>query len=273
MNRANSSPFLLISLMETLKVGIIQFDPKWNAVQDNLQTLEKLLASYEGKSDLVVLPEMFSTGFNIKPDNKLVQENAKVEDWMQNIAVWSGFALTGSVVKEVKGRLLNNMVMFTPDGKRFEYTKRHLFAFGRETDMFERGASREEWIYKGWRIRPALCYDLRFPVWLRNDTDYDLLLICANWPTERIEHWKLLLQARSIENLAFVAGCNRTGKEPSGLKYSGESRIFGFDGKPLMKIADENMSKITVLNKREMLHYREQYGFLQDRDSFFLPKK
>ena len=171
--------------MKNLRVNLIQFDPKWNAVSENLHSLEKLFSDYEGKTDLVILPEMFSTGFNINPDRKLIEEQVKVLDWMENIAQWSGFALCGSVVREIDGKLYNAMIMYTPEGEKFEYFKRHLFGFGRETEVFSAGEVRTDWEYKGWKIRPAICYDLRFPVWLRNDSEYDILLLCANWPKRK----------------------------------------------------------------------------------------
>ncbi len=258
--------------MKNLRVSLIQFDPKWNAVSENLQSLEKLFSEYEGKTDLVVLPEMFSTGFNINPDRKLIEEQSKIPDWMENVARWSGFALCGSVVRESEGKLYNNMLMYSPEGEKFEHYKRHLFSFGRETEVFSAGSDRSDWLYKGWQIRPAICYDLRFPVWLRNDSDYDVLLLCANWPKERIHHWKMLLQARSIENLSYVIGCNRVGKEPSGLNYSGESNIFKFDGSSLLSLKDEMASKTVNLSIDELKAYRNEFKFLDDRDEFSIIK-
>ncbi len=256
--------------MNELKIQFIQFSPIWGNVKMNLDNLERIFSRISNDTDLVVLPEMFSTGFVVQPSDSLVRENACVLDWMMGLSSRYNFAITGSMMSLKEEKLWNEMVMVHCDDVFPSYFKRHLFSYGRESTKYSSGQDRIVWNFKGWKIFPCICYDLRFPVWLRNNLEYDLLLCVANWPVQRIEHWTALLKARAIENLSYVLGVNRVGVEPSGLEYNGNSCFFDCEGKQLWLSGEEEISPLISLTMDNLIQYREHFGFLSDRDDFEL---
>lgn len=251
-----------------MKVSVIQFNPVWSEVRHNLDLLTPLIQQLQSKTDLVVLPEMFCTGFNMKPEEQLIIDQEIVPGWMQSLASSCNFAITGTVMARSNGILYNRMYFVSPDKSLLFYDKKHLFGYGGEKDYFASGNERVVWKYKGWKIKPVICYDIRFPVWMRNDSDYDLILCSANWPERRIQHWNKLLQARAIENLSYTIGANRVGAEPTGITYTGESVFINFSGELLKSMNAQELICTCELNKDELLEYRNQFRFLDDRDKF-----
>jgi omega-amidase len=251
-----------------LKVQMLQFSPAWEQVDENLTRLDEIFLQIQDSVDLVVLPEMFSTGFVVRPSEAVIQQNAKTLPWLIQKSSSLGVAIAGGILSYKEGELRNELVMVSPQGVFTSYYKRHLFTYGAESEYFTAGKERVVWDYKGWRIFPCICYDLRFPVWLRNNLNYDLMLCVANWPVQRLEHWKGLLKARAIENLSYCLGVNRVGKEPTGLEYSGSSCLFDFQGNPLGCMGQEEISPLLVMDKEELMAYRNHFGFLSDQDCF-----
>lgn len=255
-----------------MKVSVIQFNPIWSKVQYNLEQLTILIQQLNSTTDLVVLPEMFSTGFNMNPDEQLINDQLIVEEWMQSLADSCQFAITGTYMFNSNGQLFNRMIFARPDNEPLYYDKRHLFSYGGENNHFTAGHQRLIWNYKGWKIKPVVCYDLRFPVWLRNDikADFDLLICTANWPEKRIQHWNKLLQARAIENLAYVVGANRFGEEPTGIVYNGQSLFVDGSGEVIKTMNDGEIVCTCTLDLDRLKEYRKQFRFLDDRDNFEL---
>jgi predicted amidohydrolase len=255
-------------------VSLVQTDLHWHDAAANRQTLTEQLANSlngPGLTDLIVLPEMFTTGFSMDTAQAEVLEGPTLA-WLREQAARYDAAITGSVMLTDGRHYYNRLLWVRPDGTYSTYDKRHLFRMSGEHEVFTPGAEHliEEW--RGWRIQPLVCYDLRFPVWSRNSAHapYDLLLYVANWPHARVNAWKLLLQARAIENLAYVAGVNRIGTDGLGQEYSGYTTLLDPRGEPLAQTG----SLPTVLTRRLMRHslreLREHLSALLDADEFEL---
>ena len=224
----------------------------------------------EEKPDIIVLPEMFSTGFTMKPEKVAEKEDGPTIAWMMGLARKHDSAICGSFVIEEKGQYLNRFYFLSPEGQIVEYDKRHLFSYGKESDHYKPGLNRVSFMYKGWKIIPFICYDLRFPVWMRNIDEADLYIGVANWPDTRIDAWDTLLRARAIENQAYVVAVNRIGDQPGGLQYNGHSALIGYDGAIQDFNANEEVMIHGILDKEEMYKYRREFNFLADRDAFEL---
>lgn len=227
-------------MKDQLQVSVVQSEILWNRVGENLAAIESLLADAE-PSDLIVLPEMFATGFvadQLPPET----ETAHILDWMRNLAQRHSAAVAGSVTVSEGGFRYNRLFFVTPDGETGTYDKRHLFCRSLEPELYRAGDTLPIFEYAGWKICPQICYDLRFPVWCRNrfengEYKYDLLLYVANWPEARVEVWNTLLAARAIENQCFVVGCNCVGVDTLGHRYSGASQIVGPTGRVMERAA------------------------------------
>ena len=208
-----------------LSLTIIQSDIIWEDPHSNLKHLDELLQRIKLPSDVILLPEMFNTGFTM--DNKRLAEssNGSTFNWMVSKAAETNNAITGSFIYYENEKFFNRLYWVNPDGEFFFYDKRHLFTMGKEDQFYEKGKKRIIINYKGWRICPLICYDLRFPVWARNNNAYDLLIYVANWPAARNHVWNILLRARAIENQCFVAGINRVGRDGQNIHYIGESCV------------------------------------------------
>lgn len=217
-----------------LKLALLQMDCQWEDRTANLKHADSLLNLVD--ADLVVLPEMFATGFSMQPERVAESMSGPSVEWMQQEAAKRQIALFGSLaiheLVEERTCYFNRLVFVFPNGKICWYDKRHLFRMGGENEHYEPGVKRLVVEYLGWRICPLVCYDLRFPVWSRNGDDYDLLLYVANWPAPRRKVWNTLLEARAIENLCYVAGVNRVGKDPL-TTYVGDSVIVDYKGNPI----------------------------------------
>lgn len=249
-----------------LTVAVLQADLVWENKAANLSRFEERMAQLPA-CDLVLLPEMFSTGFSMNPE-RLAEETEKSLHWMSLQARQIGAALCGSVMVLENGQYFNRLLFVEPSGKHHPYDKRHLFTMGSEPEHYSAGKDRLLVDYLGWKILPLVCYDLRFPVFSRNDCQYDLLLYVANWPARRASHWKTLLAARAIENQCYVAACNRVGKDGNEVDHSGDSMIIDCWGQPLQHSAGKEETLLATLSMAELQSTREKFPVLNDRDDF-----
>lgn len=252
-----------------MKITLIQTDLLWNDPAGNRARFEQKIAE-AGSADLIVLPEMFSTGFCTQPRLAAEPLGGETLPWMKRIAQKTDCALAGSVAVEENGNYFNRFYFVKPDGSVSQYDKRHLFTYGGEHKEFTAGDKRVIVEYKGWRILLQICYDLRFPVWSRNRNDYDLALYTANWPTPRVDAWSALLRARAIENLCYVAGINRTGTDPN-CSYCGKSALLDFKGQTLEDVEPGKEALLSAeLDADALRDFRKNFQALQDADRFSL---
>jgi omega-amidase len=254
-----------------LHITLIQSDIVWEDKSANLQHYERLLGKITGPRHLVVLPEMFSTGFSMAPERLAEPMDGETVKWMIRMAVAHRCILAGSLIIEEAGNYYNRMLWVQPDGQTGCYDKRHLFGFAGEDKHYTAGKDRKIAQVNGWRINLQVCYDLRFPAWARNRGDeYDVLLYVANWPAPRSLAWKTLLQARAIENQCFVVGVNRIGQDAKGNDYLGESSVFGPMGEQLWQQAGTEAVQTLTLDKEILDQTREKLPFLKDADNFLI---
>lgn len=255
-------------MSEILEVVGIQSELFWEDVDRNLDHFTKKLDTISN-ADLIVLPEMFSTGFTMNPEKVAETMQGKSVYWMVQQAQKKAVAITGSLVIKEKESFYNRSVFVFPDGSVQYYDKRHLFTLAGEQEKYTSGSNKLVVTYKGWEICPLICYDLRFPVWSRNTENYDVLLYVANWPQPRITAWDTLLRARAIENLCYSVGVNRVGVDDNEHKYSGHSTIINPVGEILSELPEneEGIIKATF-RKSELKEIRNKLGFLNDKDQF-----
>ena len=257
-------------MQDKLKVALIQSDLAWeNAVENRSRFSEKF--NTLGETDLIVLPEMFNSGFTMDPQNVDEHMSGKTVSWMREEAGRLNSAISGSLVINEDGNYSNRMIFMRPDGTYNIYDKRHTFTLAGEHEVYKRGTNRVSVDYLGWKINLQICYDLRFPVWARNTDDYDLIIYVANWPKARIDAWDTLLKSRAIENMAYCIGVNRVGMDPNGFEYPGHSALYDPLGK-LCSSLEHNQEDTGVyeLDKSQIEIPREKLKFLTDRDRFSL---
>lgn len=259
--------------MSTLRITIIQTSLHWENKQANLQMLEQKIAAIQEKAEVVVLPEMFSTGFSMKPAALAETMDGETVQWMKRVAAEKKIILTGSVIIEEEGNYYNRLIWMLPNGQYGVYDKRHRFAYAEEDKHYTAGNKRLIASVKGWKINLLICYDLRFPVWARQqaqpgEMEYDLLIYVANWPERRVHAWKTLLQARAIENQCYVVGVNRTGDDGNDIHYSGESMVIDPLGEVLYTKKDAEDIFTIELDKRHLDAVREKFPFWKDADDF-----
>lgn len=258
--------------MESIRISIIQTDIVWENKQENLRLLYEKLQSLRGTTEIVVLPEMFSTGFSMQ--SKILAEPNSGET-ITTLKRWTSqlqLAICGSYIATDNGQFYNRAFFLTPKGEEFYYDKRHLFRMGREAEHFSAGDKRLIIPYRGWNIRLLVCYDLRFPVWSRNiNNGYDLLIYVANWPVARRLAWDTLLRARALENQCYVCGVNRTGTDGYHLEYNGGSKVYSAYGEEVASLPDgqEGMATVT-LNMASLNQFREKFPVWKDADEFHL---
>nr|WP_321411691.1 amidohydrolase [uncultured Carboxylicivirga sp.] len=254
--------------MNVLNIALVQHDIVWEDTNHNLTNLNRLLGSLDDKVDLVVLPEMFHAGFTMNPQKVAQSFSGEVLSWMKNKAQDLKVCLIGSVVFTAGEKFFNRLFVFYPDGEFKYYDKRHLFGMGGENKLYEAGQERLIFEYKGWKICPLICYDLRFPVWSRNTVDYDLLIYVANWPQPRREVWSVLLRSRSIENQCFVVGVNRVGTDMN-CSYSGDSVVVNPKGNPILQFEEGQEAVRSIeISKDELIQFRDRFSVWKDRDDF-----
>jgi len=254
--------------MSDLRVCLVQADLIWQNKTENLNLLYAMLKSVVAV-DLIVLPEMFSTGFTMNAKDYATSVEGEAVQWMKQLAKEKNACVVGSLIIAEDGKYFNRLFWMQPDGVQKTYNKRHLFTLAGEEKVFTAGQERLIVAYKGWRIMPLVCYDLRFPVWSRNNLNYDLLLYVANWPERRSYHWQQLLRARAIENQSYVVGVNRVGNDGNGVFHSGNSAAVGPLGEELTNVLPEKASTtIVTLSKENLKEVRQKFRFLNDQDDF-----
>jgi len=256
--------------MSTLIITGIQSSLHWEDKEANLQMFEEKIFSISQPTEIVVLPEMFSTGFSMQPKKLAEPMNGETVEWMKQIAAKKKIILTGSVIIEEDRNFYNRLVWVLPNGQIGYYDKRHLFAYGDEDQHYTAGKKRLIASVKGWKINLMVCYDLRFPVWSRQqgDFEYDVLIYVANWPERRVHAWTTLLRARAIENQSYVIGVNRTGDDGNKIPYTGESMAVDPMGEILYHKNDEEDVFTVTLDKSHLEKTREKFPFWKDADRF-----
>ena len=275
--------------MSTLTITTIQSNLIWEEKSANLRLLEQKIAGIEEKTEIVVLPEMFNTGFSMCPEALAETMDGETVEWMKRVSRENGIVLTGSLMIEEAGNYYNRLVWMLPNGQYGHYDKRHLFAFGEEDKHYSPGNKRLIASVKGWKINLQVCYDLRFPVWARqapshelrsfplqgtpkgeefSAPEYDLLIYVANWPERRSHAWKTLLCARAIENQCYVVGVNRVGSDGKNVYHSGNSLVIDPLGQVLYHMADEEDVNTITLQKEMLEDVRSKFPFWKDADKF-----
>lgn len=254
--------------MEALRVSLIQSAIEWEAPAANLAHYAAQIAKLPA-TDLIVLPEMFTTGFIMEPAKHAETSTGPALRWMHQQAKATSAAITGSLVIEQGGHFFNRLYFVQPDGTEAQYDKRHPFSMSGEHLHYRAGRERLIVHYRGWRICPLICYDLRFPVWSRNEAAYDLLIYVANWPDRRSYDWQTLLKARAVENQCYVVGVNRVGEDANGHHYRGNSCVIDPGWRKTLYDADTTPSLHTAtLSGTHLLEVRKKLPFLQDQDQF-----
>lgn len=271
--------------MSTLAITTIQSNLHWEDKLANLKMFEEKINSVTEKMEVVILPEMFSTGFSMKPELLAEKMDGLSIQWMRKITAAKNIVLTGSLIIQDEGNYYNRLIWMLPNGDYGCYDKRHRFAYAGENQHYAAGNKRLIASIKGWKINLQICYDLRFPVWTRQtcpplagqDRDpgtpypeYDVLVYVANWPQRRIHAWKTLLQARAIENQCYVVGVNRTGEDGNNIYYSGESMVVDAMGETLYTTANQEDIFTINLEKSKLEEIRTKLPFLKDADRFLI---
>ena len=267
--------------MPTLTITTIQTNLIWEDKQANLNMLEQKITAIEEKTEIVVLPEMFSTGFSMKPELLAETMDGETIMWMKRVSREHGIVLTGSLMIKEEEKYYNRLVWMLPNGQYGYYDKRHLFAFAEEDKHYSAGNKRLIASVKGWKINLQVCYDLRFPVWARQsplssrrgdggEVEYDVLIYVANWPERRSHAWKTLLCARAIENQCYVVGVNRVGTDANNIAYSGNSLVIDPLGQVLYHMADKEDVNTITLQKEMLDDVRSKFPFWKDADDFMI---
>ena len=256
-------------MSDILRLSLVQADLVWGDVNANLNQFTQQLANLKGKSDLIILPEMFTSGFMMSGKDEIATHTDTVVAWMCEQAKYLDSHIMGSIIVNESDAYYNRMFTVSPQADISTYDKRHLFRMGNEHEHFMSG--KEKGIVKigDWQIRPIVCYDLRFPVWSRNQQDYDLLVCVANWPDARRDVWNTILKARAIDNQAYVAGVNRVGKDGMGLSYAGDSSLFDARGILMGKCEDYKNDIQTIhLSLDKLRNFRTKFPVYLDADEF-----
>ena len=255
--------------MDSIRISIVQTDIVWENKQENLRLLHEKLQSLCGTTEIVVLPEMFSTGFSMQSDMLAEANSGETITTLKQWASLFQVAICGSYITVDNGRYYNRAFFLTPEGEEFYYDKRHLFAPGGEARQYTPGDSRAVVEYGGVRFLLLVCYDLRFPVWSRCRGDYDAILCCASWPAPRREVWRTLLRARAIENQCYAAGVNRVGDDPAA-RYAGDSALVDFKGRTMVEAGGGERILTGVFDTEALAAFREKFPAWRDADEFVL---
>jgi len=254
--------------MQTLTIAIIQAELHWHDAASNRAQFSAAIQSIDKPVDLIVLPEMFTSGFTMDAAANAETMDGQSIAWMHDMAVAANASVCGSLIIAADGGFYNRFVYMPPDGDLSSYDKRHLFRLADEQRHYASGSEIIAFELNGFRICPMICYDLRFPVWSRNRDDYDVLVYVANWPSRRHFAWDTLLRARAIENLSYVVGVNRCGSDENGLAYIGGSCIVDYLGADLANLQDKTGIASATLDKNALLEFRERFAFDKDADRF-----
>lgn len=262
--------FIFTPKQKTMKVALVQTDLIWKNPRANLRAFEEQFKKIEPDTDLIVLPEMFTTGFTMHPEAVAETMSGNTITWLKQQAIEKQCAITGSVVITENGNYYNRLIFAFPDGEISYYDKRHLFTLAGEEKKYTAGKEKLIVNYKGWKICLLVCYDLRFPVFARNTEDYDLLVYMANFPERRISAWDILLPARAVENMSYTIGVNRIGLDENQNSYTGHSQVLDCLGNYVLPTQTEKGIYYAVLDKNNQIDLREKLGFLNDRDTFLI---
>ena len=248
-----------------MNITLVQSELYWEVIEKNLLGFEEKLKNI-GQTDLIILPEMFSTGFSMNAASVAETMDGSAINWMRKTAMKKNCALTGSLIIKENGKFFNRLIFMRADGSFEQYDKKHLFTMAKEEETYAAGTEKIIIEYKGWKICPLICYDLRFPIWNRNLEDYDLAIYVANWPDRRSYHWRSLLTARAIENQCYVAAVNRVGTDGKDLYYSGYSSLIDPAGEILYQKADSEDIQQFDISLEHLKEVRTKLPFLKDRD-------
>jgi predicted amidohydrolase len=253
-----------------MKVALIQSSLVWENPKANRNHFEEKINALTEQVDLIVLPEMFTTGFTMNPEAVAETMQGETIQWLLSLAKTKNSAITGSLIITENDNFYNRLVFIFSSGEIHFYDKRHLFTLAGEDKVYTSGKEKLVIEYKGWKICPLICYDLRFPVFARNTEDYDVLIYVANWPKPRINAWDILLKARAVENMCYTIGVNRTGFDDSNFEHVGHSQVVDFLGNYILEPQETEGVFIIEVQKENLLETRNKLGFLNDRDSFEL---
>lgn len=253
-----------------MRVALFQTKLIWERPKENRSLIQEYINSCDEEYDLLVLPEMFTSGFTMNPERVAEKMDGETIEWLKLVAIEKNIAITGSLVIEESENYYNRLVFVFPNGNIQYYDKRHLFTLAGEEKVYKAGKEKLIVEYKGWKICPFICYDLRFPVFSRNVENYDLLIYVANWPKPRIQAWNSLLKARAIENISYLVGVNRIGADDNEMEYVGSSQVVDYLGNERLNCDDEQGIFIIELDKQEMIETRNKLNFLNDKDSFII---
>jgi len=257
-------------MKENLNLSLIQSHIFWEDVDKNLSYFERLISKIS-QTDIILLPEMFNTAFCPKSNHLAEKMDGKTINWMQEISKQKNCAIAGTLMITKNEKVFNRLVWISASGEIHTYDKYHLFSLIKEERYISKGQGRLIIEEQGWKICPLICYDLRFPVFSRNNVDYDIVIYLANWPVKRIDAWDTLLKARSIENQCYTIGVNRVGEDGSGALFNGHSKVFDSFGKELLSATDNTEEVLQIsLSLDDLKLKRRQMNFLQDRDDFTL---
>lgn len=260
-------------MQQTLNIALVQADLFWEDPEKNRLYFTKIIDDLDSTVDVVVLPEMFTSGFTMQAKAVAETMQGNTVSWMLALASKTNIAIAGSVVIFENNNYYNRFLFVEPSGKTTYYNKRHTFTLAGEHNVYTAGKTKVIIAYKGWKICPLICYDLRFPVWSRNVEYYDVLLYVANWPVNRIDAWDSLLKARAIENMSYCIGVNRVGVDGLGMAYCGSSSAYDVLGKKITEIPlNKAIHHVVTLHKTHIEKYRRTLRFLEDKDAFNLLK-
>jgi omega-amidase len=254
-----------------LRVSLIQANLHWESAEKNIEMFTRKIQDIEEDTNLIVLPEMFSTGFTMNAAANAEAMDGVTVQWMRKMAFQKQAVIVGSIIVEEDKKYYNRLIWMRPDGSFNHYDKRHLFRLAGEENTYTQGKHQWIMVWKGWKIYPLICYDLRFPVWSRRkkDFDYDLLLYVANWPERRVQAWKTLLPARAIENQSYVVGLNRVGEDGNAMTHSGDSMVIDFKGNVMSNFEPGKEKTETIsLDIQPLIDFRQQFAFAEDADDF-----
>ena len=254
--------------MNDLTISLLQTNLVWQQPQANCDHISKALLEHDTKTDLIVLPEMFNSGFTLDAMKVAETMDGETVNWMQKLSTEHQAAVTGSLVIRENKQNYNRMVIAFPDGNLQWYDKKHLFRMAKEQERYSAGSKRVIINWQGWRIALYVCYDLRFPVWCRNQNDTDLMLFVASWPAVRSYPWQTLLKARAMENLCYVCGVNRIGTDANGIEYQGDSGVLDMAGHDICQLDDRDIIQTVSLSAENLNRFREKFPAHLDADSF-----
>jgi len=255
--------------MKDIVITLVQSDLVWEKAENNRTRLETALSTVDSSTDLIILPEMFTTGFTMEAEKYAENMDGPSIQWMEKNAVKTGAGIIGSLIIKEEQNYFNRLIYVSPQGELKWYDKHHLFSMAGEDAQYSAGGERIIIKVNGWKVLPLICYDLRFPVWSRIKKDEaDLVIYVANWPKRRAQHWHVLLQARAIENQAYVAGVNRIGKDGKGIQYIGSSMVIDPLGNELCNLRNKQIIETCRLSRQTLDNYRQKFPVWKDSDRF-----